>query len=75
MQKFIVRVHAFIYTIGDKVAALILNFKKKLNPNFPISRAVALLQILRGGITSLSMSRDSVIDDLFLDQQPSSDID
>lgn len=25
MQKFIVRVHAFIYTIGDKVAALILN--------------------------------------------------
>lgn len=37
MQKFIVRVHAFIYTIGDKVAALILNLKKKLNPHFPIS--------------------------------------
>lgn len=28
MQKCIVRVHAFIYTIGDKVAALILNLKK-----------------------------------------------
>lgn len=37
MQKFIVRVHAFIYTIGDQVAALILNLKKKLNPHFPIS--------------------------------------
>lgn len=34
MQKFIVRVHAFIYTIGDKVAALILNLKKKFKSTF-----------------------------------------
>lgn len=34
MQKFIVRVHAFIYTIGDKVAALILNLKKIIKSTF-----------------------------------------
>lgn len=34
MQKFIVRVHAFIYTIGDQVAALILNKKKKIKSTF-----------------------------------------